>query len=92
MALGANLSPMINQYRRLAVFVDNPSQGNFLWVVIESTDDPAVWLDLETGDGPYDSWIDAYDAGNEALMAYVDDELIGPVKAGQPDEDASEDE
>ena len=87
---------MTDHYRRLAVFVDNPGEENFLWVLIESTDDPAVWLDLETSSESYESWIDAYEAGNEALMAYVDDERLGPVNAGpmeaeDPDDDANDD-
>lgn len=78
---------MTDQYRRLAVFVDRPSPGHFNWILLESTDDPAVWLDLETGDDTFDNWRDAYDAGNEALMAYVDDELEGPVEASPDDTD-----
>jgi hypothetical protein len=70
---------MADQYRRLAVFVDRPSPGNFVWIILESTEDPAVWLDLETGDNIFDNWLEAYDAGNEALMSYVDDELAGPL-------------
>jgi len=70
---------MTNQYRRLAVFVDRPSPGKFIWIVLESTDDPAVWLDLETGDEIYDNWRAANDAGNEALMTYIDDERDGPT-------------
>ena len=72
---------MADQYRRLAVFVDRPSPGNFIWILLESTEDPAVWLDLETGNDTLDSWREAYDAGNEALLSYVDDELAGPVGA-----------
>ncbi|VTU41166.1 hypothetical protein H4CHR_05901 [Variovorax sp. PBS-H4] len=79
---------MTDQYRRLAVFVDRPSPGNFIWILMESTDDPAVWLDLETGDDTFDNWREAYDAGNEALMAYVDDELEGPVETSPDDADA----
>ena len=78
---------MTDQYRRLAVFVDNPGAGSFLWVVIESTDDPAVWLDLETGDITFESWRDAFDAGNEALLHYVDDDLVGPMNGRQEKED-----
>jgi hypothetical protein len=70
---------MADQYRRLAVFVDRPSPGSFVWIILESTEDPAVWLDLETGDSIFDNWREAYDAGNEALMSYVDDELAGPL-------------
>jgi len=80
---------MADQYRRLAVFVDRPSQGSFVWILLESTDDPAVWLDLETASDTFESWREAYDAGNEALLSYVDDELEGPVEA-TPDSADSE--
>jgi hypothetical protein len=80
---------MADQYRRLAVFVDRPSQGSFVWILLESTDDPAIWLDLETGRDTFESWREAYDAGNEALLSYVDDELEGPVEA-TPDSADSE--
>ncbi|MDM0032175.1 hypothetical protein QTI33_08505 [Variovorax sp. J22P271] len=46
---------MTDPYRRLAVFVDSPSAHNYLWVMLESTDDPAVWLDLEAGEETFDS-------------------------------------
>lgn len=71
---------MSDQYRRLAVFVDRPSEDSFLWVVLESTDDPAVWLDLETGDETFGTWMEAHEAGNTALLAYVDDESTGPMQ------------
>lgn len=83
------LSLMTDQYRRLAVFVDRPRPGSFLWIVLESTDDPAVWLDLETGDDKFDNWSEAYEAGNAALLAYVDDESAGPVNSSL-DEDADD--
>ncbi|MDM0002764.1 hypothetical protein QTI24_29505 [Variovorax sp. J22P240] len=70
---------MSEHYRRLAVFVDNPGIENFVWIVLESTGDPAVWLDLETGFESYDTWIEAFEAGNLALRAYVDDEDRGPI-------------
>lgn len=71
---------MPNRYRRLAVFVDCPSESSFLWVVIESTEDPAVWLDLETAPQSYDAWIDAFDAGNAALLLHVEDKKKGPAR------------
>ena len=70
---------MAEQYRRLAVFVDNPRTEKFVWVVLESTGDPAVWLDLETGFEPYGTWVEAFEAGNAALREYVADEDRGPV-------------
>ena len=79
---------MTNTYRRLAVFVDCPSESNFLWVLLESTDDPAVWLDLETGDDTFSTWIEAHTAGNDALLAYVEDETLGPLReSGNEDAD-----
>jgi hypothetical protein len=78
---------MPDQYRRLAVFVDRPSPGSFLWIVLESTEDPAVWLDLETGNAKFDNWRDAFDAGNTALSAYVQFHMTGPVNASSRTDD-----
>ena len=52
---------MNDQYRRLAVFVDQPGDQKFIWVVLENTGDPAVWLDLETAPDAYESWIEAFE-------------------------------
>ena len=81
---------MNDAFRRLAVFVDNPRPNAFLWLVIESTEDPSVWLDLETGDDTFSSWIEAFQAGNDALLAYVDDENTGPLasRGSETDDDA----
>jgi hypothetical protein len=49
-----------------------------------------VWLDLETGDNIFDNWREAYDAGNEALMSYVDDELAGPLNESPDGNDADD--
>lgn len=85
------LFAMPDQYRRLAVFVDRPSPGSFLWIILESTEDPAVWLDLETGDDKFDTWLDAYNAGNAALLSYVDDELVGPQNSAPEADDEYDD-
>jgi hypothetical protein len=82
---------MNDQYRRLAVFVDHPGDQKFIWVVLENTGDPAVcgWISRRrptpTSRGSRPS-----KPGNEALLAYVDDENIGPIEespAGEEDAD-----
>ncbi|RYH40008.1 MAG: hypothetical protein EON54_18605 [Alcaligenaceae bacterium] len=74
--------------RRIAVFIDEPEPGHFHWVVHESTEDASVWLDLASSDESYPMWIDAWDAGNVALLKLVPDERVGPRAPGE-DEDAS---
>ena len=83
---------MADQYRRLAVFVDSPSENHFVWLILESSEDPAVWLDLETGDDTYETWIEAHEAGNAALLAYVDDESLGPVHSSGLDDETPTDD
>jgi hypothetical protein len=83
---------MNDTYRRLAVFVDCPSEGTFLWVLLESADDPAVWLDLETAQDTFPTWIEAYESGNDALRAYVEDETLGPTRAAGNEEADADDE
>ena len=82
---------MAEQYRRLAVFVDSPGANHFVWMILESSEDPAVWLDLETGDDTYETWIEAHDAGNAALLAYVEDENVGPIQSGESEDEAPTD-
>lgn len=79
---------MANHIRHLAVYIDEPDPGCFHWVLIESTEDASVWLDLEASEESYDLWLDAFTAGNKALLKHVPDERIGPRAPGE-DEDAS---
>ncbi|MDM0032110.1 hypothetical protein QTI33_08160 [Variovorax sp. J22P271] len=66
---------MSEQYPCLAVFFDNPGEGNFVWIVLESTGYPAVWLDLDTGSDS-SAWLEAFEAGNNALLANIDDQSL----------------
>lgn len=74
--------------RHIAVFIDEPEHGQFHWVIHESTGDASVWTDLCSSKESYPMWIDAWDAGNVALLKLVGDERIGPRLAGE-DEDAA---
>lgn len=74
--------------RRLAVFVDEPDPGCFYWVHIESKHDASVWDDIASSDESYDTWKEAVDAGNAALMLLASDEKVGPRASGE-DENAS---
>lgn len=78
----------MSHLRHLSVFVDEPDHGHFHWVIHESTEDASVWVDIASSDESYPMWIDAFDAGNVALLKYVHDERIGPRAPGE-DEDAA---
>lgn len=79
---------MLNHLRHLTVFVDEPEPGHFHWVLIESTEDATVWNDIESSEGSFDMWLDAWVEGGKALLKHVEDERIGPRHSGE-DEDAS---
>lgn len=74
--------------RRIAVFVDEPDPGAFYWVIIESTDDAAIWTDLEAAEESKTTWGEAFAAGNQALLKLVPDQKLGPRGTGE-DENAS---
>ncbi|RYE41143.1 MAG: hypothetical protein EOP24_38115 [Hyphomicrobiales bacterium] len=78
----------MNHLRRLSVFVDEPKQGNFHWVLHESAEDASVWMDVASSDESFPMWIDAWDAGNVALLKLVDDERVGPRAPGEDEETA----
>jgi len=65
--------------RRVAVFVNEPDPGDFYWVLIESTDDAYIWLDIEGAQEPHPTWISAFEAGNKALLKLVADQNMGPL-------------
>ncbi len=74
--------------RRLGVFVDEPDPGCFYAVLIESTEDAAVWVDIWSSEESFDTWRAAWDAGNSQLLSMVPDQAKGPLVAGE-DENAS---
>lgn len=64
--------------RRLSVFVDEPDPGQFYWVLHESVDDAAVWIDIQASEESYPSWTRAFDEGVVRLMKMIPNELTGP--------------
>lgn len=74
--------------RHISVFVDEPDPGHFHWVLHESTEDATVWTEVQASIESFPMWIDAFDAGNVALLKLVHDERIGPRAPGE-DEDAA---
>ncbi|MDI1272350.1 hypothetical protein [Polaromonas sp.] len=74
--------------RRIAVFVDEPDPGCFYWVLIESKYDASEWEDIGSSDESFDTWQQAWDAGNKHLLSQVTDPKKGPLVAGE-DENSS---
>lgn len=60
------------------MYVDEPEHGQFHWVLIESTEDATIWNDIEASSESYDMWLDAFTAGNKALLKHVPDEKGWP--------------
>lgn len=79
---------MTDHLRRLAIYVDEPDPGVFHWVLIESTEDAAIWEDLDSSEEAFDTWMAAWDAGCVAMHKLVLDERVGPRAPGE-DESAS---
>lgn len=74
--------------RHISVFIDEPDPGHFHWVLHESTEDASVWIDIESSEHSFPSWMEAFDAGCVELFKLVTDERCGPRAPGE-DEDAS---
>lgn len=74
--------------RRLTVFVDEPDPGHYFWVLIESTEDAAVWTDIDAAQIPVGSWEEAFDKGVAELKIRMADKQRGPLATGE-DENAS---
>lgn len=83
------IRPAATQHlRRIAIFVDEPDPGQFYWVMHESTEDATVWLDFQSSEASFPSWLAAYEAGNKELLRMVEDKKTGPLAAGE-DENTS---
>ena len=74
--------------RRLTVFVDEPDPGDYYWVLIESTGDAAIWIDIESSQAPVNSWEDAFNTGVVELKKRVSNKRLGPL-IGSEDENGS---
>lgn len=72
---------------RIAIRVDEPTPGQFCWVLMEEGDDPSHWVTLESAEKPCDLWLDALEAGVRALVGYAPEERNGPPQMPE-DEDA----
>jgi hypothetical protein len=84
---GSTLHAMTDHLRSIAVKVEEPRPGVFHWVLIESTDDAAVFKPLSVSPDPYDNWLLALVAGVEALQRMTGDSSRGPRLPGE-DENA----
>jgi hypothetical protein len=69
--------------RHLSIFVDEPDPGQFYWVLHESLEDAAVWVDVQASDESYPTWHQAFDEGVVQLLKRVPDEKIGPRTIGE---------
>ena len=79
---------MTDHLRSIAVTVDEPDPGVFHWVLIESTEDASVYLELEASEGSYDSWTHALPQGTERLLALGRNSPVKGPRANGEDEDA----
>ena len=69
--------------RSLTVFVDEPDPGDYYWVLIESTGDAAIWIDIDSSQAPLSSWEDAFDKGVVELKKRVPNKRLGPLIDGE---------
>ena len=69
--------------RRVASYVDEPRQGQYFWVIIESVEDGSVWEELKGSDKIYESWLQAHEAGNAELLKLVENKATGPLAFGE---------
>ncbi len=77
-----NDNPSLATLRQFSVFVFEVKPAVFGWQVREAEGSFTAWRNVKSSEQEYSSWIDAYDAGDEALIAMVPDLYIGPRQNG----------
>jgi hypothetical protein len=73
---------MSNHLRTIAVTVEESDPGVFHWVLMESIDDPAFFVELCGSLEGFERWGEALDAGVATLKCLAGDRAIGPRLAG----------
>ena len=69
---------MTTHLRRLSFYVEEPSAGQFCWVIHEYVENASVWSDIQRCDKTTDNWGDAWAAGHMVFLKLVKDRRIGP--------------
>ncbi|MGJ7523658.1 hypothetical protein ACSFA0_24500 [Variovorax sp. LT1P1] len=78
---------MTDHLRRISLSVDEPDPGCFYWLLMESTEDAAIWAELQASEQRYDSYSAALRAGL-AVLERLGSAKFGPRLTGE-DEDTS---
>lgn len=78
---------MTTHLRHISLSVDEPDPGHFHWILMESTEDAAIWSELRASDQSYEFYSQALRAGL-AELEKLGSAKFGPRSAGE-DEDAS---
>ena len=85
--------------RPIALHVDEPTEGDFVWVMIERASHQS-WAEIDRAESPERTYQAAMAAGLVALQAMVDDLKVGPRRPvrpsgkpakGSPDESKADD-
>lgn len=69
---------MTDYLRSIALSVDEPDPGVYHWVLMESTEDAAIFGPLSASEESFSTWSDALHAGVAALELLAQDEKMGP--------------
>lgn len=80
---------MTTHLRLLSFYVEEPSAGQFCWVIHECVENVTVWSEIQRCDKTSDNWGDAWAAGHMFFLKMVKDRRVGPRAEG---EDKNEDE
>jgi hypothetical protein len=76
---------MAGLIRRIAVCVDETSQGKYRWVLIEQTMEPPQWIEIQAAEKPAERYSEAMASGLLALQALIEDLDVGPREAAAPE-------
>jgi hypothetical protein len=73
----------MHHLRRIALTVEEPETGCFMWLLMESTGD-AVVFDVQLAvSRVYSTYLEALVAGQHALLHLVPDLAAGPRRSGE---------
>ena len=67
----AGQNAAMSHLRQIALTVDEQEPGHFYWVLIEAKDDACLYSELKASEGPFGTYMEAFEAGAQELRRMV---------------------
>lgn len=68
----------MTQLRHLSLHVEEPNPDEYLWTIMESSDETNGWIEIDSAIHGHPTWKQAWIAGTVAYHLRIVDDRVGP--------------